>query len=243
MPELIDLTGQKFGRWTVIERTKNNKWNRPMWLCQCDCKGENSLKIVSGANLKKGNSKSCGCLQREIVRESTRKTGKANKKYNKYNLTGDYGIGYISNNEEFYFDLEDYDLIKDYYWNIHPDGYIITGSYKEKTIILMHRLITNCPDDMEVDHEFHNLYDNRKEFLRIVTKSQNSMNTGLRADNTSGVTGVCWSNKSNKWQAYIQKEGNRIYLGAYDDFDEAVEVRKQAEEQYFGEYAYKSLNK
>ena len=45
------------------------------------------------------------------------RSSKCNKKYNKYDLSGEYGIGWTSNtNQEFYFDLEDYDKIKDYCW-------------------------------------------------------------------------------------------------------------------------------
>ena len=61
----IDLTGQKFNRWTVIRfyETKNRK---TYWECQCDC---GTIKIVAGHGLKDGKSKSCGCLQREKAKE------------------------------------------------------------------------------------------------------------------------------------------------------------------------------
>lgn len=42
------------------------------------------------------------------------KGGKKNKRYNRYDLTGEYGIGYTNQGVEFYFDLEDYDKIKEY---------------------------------------------------------------------------------------------------------------------------------
>lgn len=61
MPRLIDLTGQKFGRLTVIERDYSKK-NRTYWLCQCEC---GNKKIVESCNLRKGLTKSCGCLQKE----------------------------------------------------------------------------------------------------------------------------------------------------------------------------------
>ncbi len=67
-----DLTGLKFGKLTVIERTTDyispsgNKIAR--WLCKCDC---GNLSKINGASLKRGTS-SCGCLQKEMVR--TRRT-------------------------------------------------------------------------------------------------------------------------------------------------------------------------
>ena len=47
------------------------------------------------------------------------------RKYNTYDLSGDYGIGYTEEGNEFSFDLEDYDKIKNYYWNIDNKGYIL----------------------------------------------------------------------------------------------------------------------
>lgn len=62
MSKLIDLTGQKFGRLTVIEFSHNDKGGRTCWLCICDCGKET---VVQGGNLKSGGTKSCGCLQKE----------------------------------------------------------------------------------------------------------------------------------------------------------------------------------
>ena len=60
---LIDLTGQRFGRLTVLKRAETiNK--RTRWLCRCDCGEE---VIVEAYNLKKGHTQSCGCLQREAA--------------------------------------------------------------------------------------------------------------------------------------------------------------------------------
>lgn len=62
---LIDLTGKKFGRLTVIERagtSRNDGQGRPTWKCQCDC---GNTTVVIGANLRAGLTRSCGCLRRE----------------------------------------------------------------------------------------------------------------------------------------------------------------------------------
>lgn len=64
MRRLIDLTGQRFGRLTVIERS-NIKKDRTaaVWKCQCDC---GNTKIIAGRSLRSGNTASCGCLMRDI---------------------------------------------------------------------------------------------------------------------------------------------------------------------------------
>ena len=58
MGQAIDLTGQKFGMLTVLERAGTSKDGKAMWRCRCDCGVE---KDVSGKLLRNGNTKSCGC--------------------------------------------------------------------------------------------------------------------------------------------------------------------------------------
>ena len=55
------------------------------------------------------------------------------KKHNKYDLSGEYGIVYTSNGEEYWFDKEDYDKIKDYYWRKDPHGYLRSQIFDTET--------------------------------------------------------------------------------------------------------------
>lgn len=65
MPPLIDLTGKKFGRLTVLKRhPQNTTNNHPRWICKCDCGNDNV--IVQGTHLKSGHTTSCGCYHKEI---------------------------------------------------------------------------------------------------------------------------------------------------------------------------------
>ena len=57
---LIDLTGQRFGRLSVLKRARDLRKGVPSWLCECDCGKET---VVTGSNLRGGVTKSCGCLQ------------------------------------------------------------------------------------------------------------------------------------------------------------------------------------
>lgn len=63
MGKFIDLTGQKFGRLTVIERAEN-KHNNSAWLCKCEC---GALCVVQSCSLRSGRTKSCGCFQKEQI--------------------------------------------------------------------------------------------------------------------------------------------------------------------------------
>lgn len=58
----LELTGQKFGRLTVIKFSHMDKYVNTCWLCKCDCGKETT---VINTNLKSGHTKSCGCLQKE----------------------------------------------------------------------------------------------------------------------------------------------------------------------------------
>ena len=158
--------------------------------------------------------------------------------HNIYDLSGEFGIGYDFNDNEFYFNLEDYEEIKNYCWNITKDGYVSGYSLQEKKNVLMHRLLLGVFDDKIVDHINHKKHDNRKINLRIVTPSQNLMNTKMFSNNTSGHKGVTFDKSRNKWMAHIKLNGKHKTLGRFVKFEDAVKARKEAEEKYFGEYSY-----
>ena len=133
------------------------------------------------------------------------------KKYNKFDISGEYGVGWTSNtNEEFYFDLEDYDKIKDICWFVH----VTNGTYKKlegvdiqtgKTVRFSSAI--GCKN---YDHKDRNTLNNRKDNLRRATKSQNAQNQSLPINNTSGVIGVCWHKRKCQWQVRIcDKENHR----------------------------------
>lgn len=72
-----DITGQKFGRLTAIERAGVNKYNYATWKCVCECGKE---VVVSGNSLRNGNTKSCGCYNRQ---KSTERIVALNTKHGK----------------------------------------------------------------------------------------------------------------------------------------------------------------
>ena len=226
-----DLTGRKFGRLTVIRQVEDavRPCGRriPQWLCECCCDAH-SLVIVEGPELKRhsrNGTKSCGCLAKE-------ESGMRRKKYNSYNLDGDFGIGLTSNtNNQFYFDLNDYDLIKDYCWFEDDNGYI--KAKHGKGHIKMHQLICG----VWCDHINRRRYDNRRENLRTATQSENGKNRSLQKNNTSGITGVGWMKQMSKWRSRITVENQQIMLGCFDNKEDAIKARLNAEVKYFGEFA------
>lgn len=61
-----DLTGMRFGRLTVIKESEKKSSKRTCWVCKCDC---GNTAIVAVSNLLNGNTKSCGCIQKEKARK------------------------------------------------------------------------------------------------------------------------------------------------------------------------------
>lgn len=119
-------------------------------------------------------------------------------------------------------------------------GYVAPNGYRKIMInyknYYEHRLIFEMhygePQE-EIDHINGNRSDNRIENLRIATRSQQNQNTKMRSDNTSGVKGVFWHNKAQKWQVTVQK----MYFGIFDDLELASLVAAEARDKYHGEYA------
>ena len=68
----VDLTGQHFGRWTVLYRNGSDKYHNAIWHCQCECGREKDIK---GYILRRGISRSCGCLQKETVSKLNKERG------------------------------------------------------------------------------------------------------------------------------------------------------------------------
>lgn len=226
---LIDLTGKRFGRLTVLERS-DNQYNQTSWKCICDC---GNTIITTSQRLRNGECKSCGCYARDFCIQK-------NKKYNRYEFLDSYIIGYDCDDNDFKIDLEDYDKIKDYYWTINSNGYIHAWNSKTKSWLLLHRIIMNCPEDNVVDHigGQDTIRDNRKINLRLATLSQNQMNSKLNKNNTSGCTGVTFEKRSQKWISQIQYNNKRYYLGSYENKDDAIKARKEGEKLYFKQYSY-----
>ena len=73
MSRLKDLTGMKFGRLTVVERSSNDKQGKTQWLCKCECGNE---KVIRGSHLRSGQITSCGCYNKERMKKQNEKMWK-----------------------------------------------------------------------------------------------------------------------------------------------------------------------
>ena len=104
------------------------------------------------------------------------------------------------------------------------DGYRLIGL--DMKLYFAHRLAWLYTHGVwpkqQLDHINRVRHDNRIANLRQATNAQNCQNTSLRRDNTSGVKGVHWYARRNKWQVYINKNGKRSFLGYFSDKTDAI---------------------
>lgn len=204
-----NIIGKTFGRLKVEEYLGKSKYK-----CVCEC---GSYSEVLRVSLIRGNTKSCGCLRKEVASATLYKHGKRfkpiykvwlhmkdrcyNPNNNQYKNYGERGIEvckeWLDSFENFYKDMGD-----------KPEGLSI-----DRVDVNGHYCKANCrwADD------FTQAYNQRK-----------------RSDNTSGKSGVSYDKIHGKWIARISYKGKRISLGRYKTKQEAIEVREKAEIKYYG---------
>ena len=243
MAEKMDLTGQKFGRLTVLYEAESYRDStnhlRRKWHCRCDCGVE---KDIPQHSLLHGHTLSCGCYGIEARRQ-----GKyANRSKNDFYIISDYCAVVDNSGNEFYIDIEDMDKVAERYWYVRKsDGYVYSHNVGSKescdSKISLHEFLTG---EKYLDHENHDPSDNRRCNLRVRTNSNttnqgfNNINHKKRKDNTSGYTGVAFDNQRQKWMAYIGVNYKTIDLGRFDNIDDAIKARQKAEKEYYPNFNY-----
>ena len=157
----------------------------------------------------------------------------------RYENCGEYTKIYLKQKGEFVcclIDTEDTEKCKSVgIWSLGSNGYVSNCA----SGIYLHRFVMNCPDDMEVDHIYHNPLDNRKSQLRFATSSQQKMNTKKRVDNSSGQRGVYYDKSRNTWNVNINFS-DMSFRKRFKNYDDAVNMANTIYKQYFGEYRYKT---
>jgi len=132
-------------------------------------------------------------------------------------------------------DIEDLCKAEKHKWYQNNSGYAISRVSKNRQIFL-HRLILKPDKNYYVDHIDGNPLNNKRDNLRICTHQQNMINRKIGVDNKSGIKGVDWDSKRNKWRARIQVKKKSKHLGYFSSKEEAKKARINAELIYYGEY-------
>ena len=120
----------------------------------------------------------------------------------------------------------------------------VSNRYKRvsinKKLYLNHRIIFMMHHGYMpefIDHIDNNSLNNRIENLREATFCENQHNAKLRKDNKSGVKGISWHSRFKKWSAKITVNKKVIYLGNFDDINEAKNVVELARKFTHGDFA------
>jgi len=163
------------------------------------------------------------------------------RKYQQYEECKDYAIIKIKNHGKLLnclIDIDDVQRCKDVgIWSLAKNGYVMNCDNK----IYLHRFIMNCPQDLEVDHIYHDLLDNRKSQLRLATSSEQKINTRIRKDNTSGYRGLYFDSERMTWNVSLQLNGKR-YSKRFRDKNEAIQYRDEIIQSLHGDFKYRGDN-
>jgi hypothetical protein len=212
MNALIDLTGDTFGRLTVLSRQKDkvtpNGTSFTMWLCRCSC----GLEIpASSSNLKRGHTTSCGCWMRDRITKHGGARG--------YTRTPEYSVwqamrGRCRSNKGRAF-----------------------SQYKGRGISVCERWehFENFLADMgqrpSLKHSIERINNDgnyEPNNCRWATNAEQQMNKRTSRNSTSGVTGVSFHSASGKWTAWIKLNRVQLFLGSFPSKDEAAIARVAA---------------
>lgn len=205
-----DLIGKKFGFLEVLEKSaQKTKQGKSKWICKCHACG--NIKEIPRASLIVGDAKSCGCKMYEVKSKNnvdlTDKTFGGLKVLRKLKGKGVKTFWECKCNK---------------CGKIYPvvQSAIVKG---QKSCGCLHT-------------------ENAKRNINSYVGNINGTNASLinskknYSSNTSGHRGVSFNKKTNKWQAYIIFQGKLYNLGYYQYIENAIDVRKKAEEKIFGDF-------
>lgn len=134
-------------------------------------------------------------------------------------------------------DVGDLVLVKSYSWYAHSCKSRWYAATKSKgQTLFMHRALMKAPSSKEVDHKDGDGLNCRRSNMRIATSAQNKHNTGSRPKNKTGFKGVRQS-LSGRWTATINSDGQRTYLGIFQDARAAACAYDAEARELHGEFA------
>lgn len=192
------LDGQTFHRLTVIERSGNAKNGKITWLCRCICGKES---IVTGTDLKNGNTKSCGCYKDQMIKERSFKHGQSRKRIHNIWWTITRRCG---------------DANSSSYHLYGAAGKTLCESWKEFKNFFEWSMNNGYKDNLSIDRIYNDKGYSPENCRWVTMKSQQrnrSNNTYLTINGTTKL--LCeWSEETGIAYATIR---NRIKMGWEDE--------------------------
>jgi len=161
---------------------------------------------------------------------------------NNIKVVGDIAMIELSSGDVAIMDADKVELISDIKWYCLPGDhtkYAVSSNRLEDRIVVMlylHRVLTDCPKGLVVDHINGDGLDNRRNNLRVVTVAQNNLNSRVRSDSTTGIKGAYYDKRKGSYYSHIKRGDERIYLGTFSTAEEAAEAYAKASRELHGEY-------
>jgi len=221
---LVDCVGQKFGLLTVVNRASERASNGGVsFICDCEC-GKRG-HIVRSDNLKK--ARSCGCLRQsrrgEVLTQTRLKellhynpeTGVFVWRVTRPGPATSSGSAGATNDKG--------------YWHISVDGRV----YKAHRLAWLY-CYGQFPNG-RLDHKDRNSLNNRIANLREATPNQNNVNSKTQRTSRTGLKGV-GQRDSRRWVTRVQHNGNRFYIGTFNNVEEAYIARYISAKSLHGEF-------
>lgn len=213
MGKIKDITGERFDRLVVQYRKGSDNRGESIWNCLCDC---GNTKEILGSNLRKGLTKSCGCLSAELAR--SRRTTHGHSTGGQLTQTYNAWLHMTRRAREKPKGYEHVDI--DAKWEESFESFLEDmGEVNNPSLSL---------DRIDPNKGYY------KENCRWADKSTQAYNQRKQSNNTSGKTGVSLK-ENGKWQVGIGVEGKWLFLGIFSSFEEAVAIREIAEIEYHGQ--------
>lgn len=201
-----DIIGKTIGHLTVVERLSVDEWHRMQYRCKCDCGGE---IVLNRAQLRRGEPYHCGCRKQLMRSDLAGKTFGRLTVIGPSDKRGPRGKRTVP------------------LWECRCECGEICYKATDTLTNPDESMCAKCADKVHTTKA-------RKE-AGFVEKTQISKlkSEKMSKANTSGVKGVSYHARDNLWRAQIGFKGQKISLGYYRNFEDAVKARRRAEEKYF----------
>ncbi|MDR0491599.1 MAG: AP2/ERF family transcription factor [Oscillospiraceae bacterium] len=248
--EAKDITGQRFGRLTVLRPTDQRRSESVVWECQCDC---GNIVLTIGNHLRSGATKSCGCWRKEKLEEAWQEfraktcidgtnTTTLCQRPGSRNTTGVVGVSYEPKRDiwiaRIVFKGETYCLGT--YRN--KEEAVIARKKAEEALHV--RFLELCqqglisPDapgfsDEAIVFDYEQVLSRHK----YPDCSSRQQGTKRRFEKSSKYVGVTFRKDTSRWRAYISQNCVTVHLGSFDTEELAAEAYDEKAKELYGEHA------